>query len=149
MNESYKNGDAGDSGPLKAIIYCRVASLVFPEKGLAIESREERCRAYAASRGYSIEKVVHDVAVSGLSQNRAGTNEILQFLANETDPGQYVVVIDDIGRLARSPNLYFDFKNAIAAAGARLDCRDTRNGPDSGYSFSDASPPIMRNGPQR
>ncbi|WP_347263985.1 recombinase family protein [Nitrobacter sp.] len=101
MSESYKNGDASDSGPLKAIIYCRVASLVFPEKGLAIESREERCRAYAASRGYSIEKVVHDVAVSGLSQNRAGTNEILQFLANETDPGKYVVVIDDIGRLAR------------------------------------------------
>ncbi|ABS65506.1 Resolvase domain [Xanthobacter versatilis] len=111
-----------DGAPLKAIVYCRVSSVAQTKKGDGLASQEQRCREYAAFKGYNVVKVVYDRAVSGKLLDRPGIREVVQFLKREKQADQYVVVFDDISRLARDIRTHLDLRDAIYATGAQMDC---------------------------
>lgn len=126
MNEFYRrNKQTDDSAPLKAIIYCRISSASQAKKGDGLHSQETRCREYSGFKGYQVVKVVYDSAISGKLLERPGIKELLQFLKREKRLGradEYVVVFDDISRLARDIRTHMDLRDAIFATGAQMDC---------------------------
>jgi DNA invertase Pin-like site-specific DNA recombinase len=138
MSKSRNHNHSGDGGPTKAIIYCRVASTTEAATDLLLLSQEMRCRAYAADKGYPIEAIVTDRGVSGARFDRGGIRQLFQYLARDNAPGRYVVIVDDVARLARSVEAYSEIRQALQAAGAKLECRESGIGPE-------LSPPsIMR-----
>ncbi len=122
MNEfrMYRRRDGAE--PLKAIIYCRISSVSQARKGDGLASQEQRCREYSAFKGHIVTKVVYDRAISGKLLDRPGIKEVLQFLKREKNAEQYVVVFDDISRLARDIRVHLDLRDAIFASGAQIDC---------------------------
>jgi site-specific DNA recombinase len=124
MNEFRKHRH-DDGEPLKAIVYCRISSVAQSKKGDGLQSQETRCREYCGFKNYSVVKVVYDRAVSGKLLERPGIKEVVQFLKREQRAGragQYVVVFDDISRLARDIRIHMDLRDAIYATGAQMDC---------------------------
>ena len=53
-----------------AVIYCRVSSTKQRIEGSGLESQEQRCRAYAIEKGYTVEAVFPD-DVSGGGESAA------------------------------------------------------------------------------
>jgi DNA invertase Pin-like site-specific DNA recombinase len=132
MNEYDKKRNGGDAGRLNAIVYCRAAS-ASADKDLTLLSQELRCRAYSAGKRYRVAKVVHDCPASGARFGRAGVRDVFQYLARENAPGRYIVIVDDFARLGRGVDASRDFRQALDAAGAQLECRDGGIGPDSDH----------------
>ncbi len=125
MNKLQKYGQPDGAEPLRAIIYCRVSSRAQELKGSGLESQETRCREYCGFRRHRVVKVVYDRAKSGKLLDRPGIKELMQFLKQEKRAGradQYVVVFDDISRLARDIRTHMDLRDAIFATGAHIDC---------------------------
>ncbi len=108
--------------PTKALIYCRVSDTKQRLEGSGLESQEFRCRQYAAEKNYAIEKVFHDdVSGGGDFAKRPGMIALLSYLENnqKTD---YVVIFDDLKRLARDTMFHWQLRHAMANFGARLEC---------------------------
>ena len=122
MNEFHRSERKHDGPPLKAILYGRISSLAQAKKGDGLASQEARCREYAAYKGYEVVKVIYDRAQSGGLMDRPGIREMLQFLKREKHAEHYVVVFDDISRLARDIRIHLDLRDAIFATGAQMDC---------------------------
>ena len=120
-----------DAMPAKAVIYCRVSSVAQMQKGHGISSQETRCREFARMKGYPVERVFSDEAVSGGLITRPGIQAMLSFLREKRKTGSYVVVIDDISRLARDIKAHLELRGAISAAGARLESPSVEFGEDS------------------
>lgn len=104
-----------------AVIYCRVSSFAQTQKGHGIDSQETRCREFARARGYAVERTFTDEAVSGGLIDRPGIREMLAYLRSKKKSAQYVVLIDDISRLARDIRAHIELRSAIASTGARLE----------------------------
>lgn len=87
--------------PEKCHIYCRVSDTKQKVEGSGLESQESRCRRYATEHQYLVEKVFHDdVSGGGDFAKRPGIMVLLNYLEkNGCTP--YVVVFDDLNRLAR------------------------------------------------
>src|SRR5947209_20116240 len=85
----------------KALIYCRVSSDRQVKEGHGLDGQEVRCRRFAEERGYEVVRVFRDEGVSGGVVERAGMQDMLDFLDTKARAAEYVVVIDDIKRLAR------------------------------------------------
>ena len=150
MNEVNGRGRPADAKPPKAIIYCRVASTTAAEKDLILLSQEMRCRAYAVDKGYPVAMVVHDCPASGARFERTGVRAVFQYLAREKAADPHVVIVDDITRLGRGVDVYQDFRRALDAAGATLECRDTGIGPDSrSPRLESAGTLVRKRGPRR
>ncbi len=99
---------------LKAIIYCRVSSRQQVNDGHGLESQEHRCRQYCESNNYSVVEVFKDEAISGARKDRPGLERVLEFIyANPLE--QFVLVFDDISRLARSLQVHLELVKAIRA----------------------------------
>lgn len=113
----------------EAVIYCRVSSLKQTTRGDGLASQETRCREYARYKGYQIAEVFKD-DVSGSLIGRPGIQAMLAFLKKRRS-GQYVVIIDDISRLARGLEAHIQLRTAINAVGARLESRSIEFGEDS------------------
>jgi site-specific DNA recombinase len=122
MNQFSKRERSGDAEPLLAVIYCRVSSVAQTKKGDGLASQEQRCREYAAFKGYTVTRVIYDRAVSGGLLDRPGIKELLQLLKREKNADRFVVVFDDISRLARDIRIHMDLRDAIFATGAQMDC---------------------------
>jgi len=114
-----------------AVIYCRVSSLAQVTKGHGNESQETRCRQFAAMKHYDVERVFVDEAVSGSLIDRPGIQDMLKYLRAHRRKGDYVVIIDDISRLARDIRAHIELRSAIAATGARLESPSIEFGEDS------------------
>ncbi|MEL6312326.1 MAG: recombinase family protein, partial [Pseudomonadota bacterium] len=112
-----------------AVVYARVSSDRQIREGHGPDSQESRCREYAAIKGYAIENVFRDEAVSGGMIDRPGMKAMLDWLADQ--PEETVVIIDDISRLARDIEAHLQLRGAIAAAGARLESPTTEFGDDA------------------
>src|SRR5437868_11505399 len=97
----------------KAIIYCRVSSDRQVKEGHGLDGQEIRCRKYADGRGYEVAAVFRDEGISGGVIDRDGMQRMLAFLDAEGRKGGYVVVIDDIKRLARDLIGHFTLRRAI------------------------------------
>src|SRR5258707_1352196 len=104
----------------KAVIYCRVSSDKQVREGNGLSSQEKRCRDYATYHNLMIDKVFHDGGFSGGIIERPGIQALLQFVSNKG--GGYVVIIDDLNRLARDVIVHITLKRAIADSGCTLHC---------------------------
>lgn len=102
----------------KAVIYCRVSSAKQTVRGDGLGSQETRCDEYARHRGYEVVRVFKDDA-SGSLVNRPAMREMLGFLKSRKKD-TYVVIIDDISRLARGLDAHLRLRAAINAVGAFL-----------------------------
>ena len=107
----------------KAIIYCRVSSQKQVDEGHGLESQEKNCRNYSISKGYTVDKVFHEGAVSGGDFNRPEMNKLIEYLT--FNRGDFVVIFDDISRLARDVNIHRLLVKSIQNTGAEIDCIGT------------------------
>lgn len=118
-----------DNNP-PALIYCRVSSDKQVRDGHGLSSQETRCREYARHKGYNVVQVFHEQGISGKLLDRVQMQAMLGFLTkNKQHP--HIVIIDDISRLARSVEAHITLRNAIAAAGGKLESPSIEFGEDS------------------
>jgi len=116
--------------PTKALIYCRVSDTKQKIEGSGLESQEFRCRQYAAEKIYEIEKVFRDdVSGGGDFAKRPGMIALLSHL-EKNQKTDYVVIFDDLKRLARDTMFHWQLRHAMANFGARLECLN--------YTFDDS-----------
>ena len=102
----------------EAIIYLRVSDKGQVENGNGLESQETTCREYAQRRGYDVIAVFSD-DLSGKTANRDGLKNLIAYLKKRRS--QTIVIIDDLNRLARSVRTHFAIRDAISAAGGKLE----------------------------
>ena len=117
-----------------AVIYARISSVAQAQKGHGLASQETRCREYCRMKGYTVDQVFSDKAVSGLIANRKGITGMLDYIKAKKDkaPGTpFVVVIDDISRIARDIEAHLQLRRAISDAGASLESPSIEFGEDS------------------
>ena len=114
----------------KAVIYTRVSSAAQVKKGDGLGSQETRCRQLAQSRGFEVVKVFRDEGSSGGMIDRPGMMEMLKFLKAQKGD-QYVVLIDDISRLARGIEAHIRLRTLISGVGAKLASPSIEFGEDS------------------
>ena len=114
-------GDTSVDGNTKALIYARVSSLTQKADGHGLESQESRCRDFASRKGYEVEKVFTDAASGkGEYTTRPGQVEVLKYI--DTFPyRKFVVLVDDISRLARDVRGHFGLREAIRRRGVSVE----------------------------
>ncbi len=113
----------------KAVLYCRVSSPAQVKKGDGLGSQEARCREYSKYRGYEVDRVFREEGVSGGLIDRPSMQTMLKFLRKHKGEG-YIVVIDDISRLARGLEAHIKLRSAIGAVGAKLESPSIEFGED-------------------
>ena len=116
---------------MKAVVYCRVSSAAQVAKGHGNASQRTRCEEFARMKGYEIVAHFEDEAVSGGVIDRPGMLAMLAYLKKHRRSGEYVVLIDDISRLARNIRGHLDLRDAISETGARLESPSIEFGEDS------------------
>ena len=106
----------------KALIYCRVSSTKQKTVGSGLDSQEHRCRLYAVQKGYEVEKVFpDDITGAGDFMKRTGMKALFDYLSRHDDT-QYVVIFDDLKRLARDTMAHFQLRYKLADYGAEVEC---------------------------
>src|SRR5438105_94307 len=105
----------------KSIIYCRVSSERQVREGHGLDGQEQRCRGYARDHEYEVAAVFRDEGVSGGVTEREGMRDLLDFLDVHGHKEPYVVIIDDIKRLARDIVGHFELRKAILSRKAILE----------------------------
>lgn len=114
----------------KAVIYARVSSTAQVKKGDGLGSQETRCRQLAQNKGYEVVGVFRDEGASGGMVDRPGMQEMLKFLKTQKG-SQYVILIDDISRLARGLEAHIQLRTLISGIGAKLASPSIEFGEDS------------------
>jgi site-specific DNA recombinase len=112
----------------KALIYCRVSSERQVREGHGLEGQEQRCLAYAQAHGYEVVAVFRDEGVSGGVVEREGMQEMLDFLDTHAREESYVVLIDDLKRLARDVVGHLHLRKAIFTRRASIESPSHRFG---------------------
>src|SRR3989344_8156423 len=106
----------------KALIYARVSSERQKTEGHGLDSQEHRCRELASSKGYEVEKVFRDsFSGGGDYTKRPAMTEMLTHM--DAKPyNSYVVIFDDLKRLARDTEQYLKLKKALQTRRATVEC---------------------------
>ena len=115
----------GSSTRYEAVLYLRVSDLKQKHKGSGLQSQETRGREYARFLGLPVVETFHDEGVSGKLFDRPDVKRMLAFLKKAPSGVRYVVIVDDISRLARDYRVHFDLRDAIENAGALLESPST------------------------
>lgn len=115
----------------KAIVYCRVSDPKQVTEGHGLESQETRCREFAKNRGYEVVATYHERGITGKLMDRPQIQSMLKFLRSNKNKEHYVVIIDDISRLARDIETHIQLRTAISATGAKLESPSIEFGEDS------------------
>ncbi len=107
----------------KAVIYCRVSSIKQSSEGHGLDSQEFRCQEYAKRKGYEVEKKVFKDSFSGAGDfmDRPGMVALLSFL-DKNPAANYIVIFDDLKRLARDTVFYLKLRREFDARGAKVEC---------------------------
>ncbi len=114
----------------KALIYCRVSSERQKNEGHGLDSQEHRCRAYITQKGYEVEKVFRDsFSGGGDFMQRPAMAEMLAYIDSKPY-NTYVVVFDDIKRLARDTEQHLRLREAFEQRKVTIECPN--------FSFSDS-----------
>lgn len=110
----------------RALIYCRVSSIKQRLEGSGLESQEQRCRAYAEDKGYVVEAVFPDDVSGGRDfMRRPGMVALLSYLdAQKGKP--YIVIFDDLKRMARDTEFHLKLRREFAVRGAMIECLNFR-----------------------
>lgn len=104
----------------RALICCRVSSDRQIRDGHGIESQEQRCRQYAEQKGYVVEKIFYDRAISGALFDRPAVQEILKYL-DKNFSINYIIIFDYIDRIARDVQVHWRIKKEFGARGAKVE----------------------------
>jgi len=107
-----------DSNDKKAIIYCRAANVFQIQETDALHEREQLCRDYADQHDYNVAEVFIDQGVSGSLENQ-GIQTMLDFLKASHE--EIIVIVASIDQLAQNFIEYKKIRNAIQAAGGKLE----------------------------
>ncbi|MEM9211733.1 MAG: recombinase family protein [Pseudomonadota bacterium] len=110
----------------EAVPYTRVSDRSQTDGASGLGSQETRGREYARHLGIPVAQVFCDDAVSGNLMDRPGMRDMLDFLKHVPQGVRYVVIIDDISRLARDVRVFFDLRDAIHSTGALLESPSMR-----------------------
>lgn len=102
----------------EAILYLRVSDKGQVENGNGLESQRTSCLEYTNRKGYEVLAVFSD-DLSGKTANREGLQKLLAFLKKRKSGT--LVIIDDLNRLARSVRTHIAIRDAITAAGGKLE----------------------------
>ena len=119
----------GGHSEFVALVYTRVSSHKQTVQGHGLKSQEARCREFASSKGYEVVRVFAD-DISGSALVRPGMTELLAF-ARSNKKTKFVVIIDDISRLARGLEAHLAMRGALQAAGVLLESPSVSFGDDS------------------
>jgi len=104
-----------------ALIYARVSSERQATEGHGLDAQEHRCRAYAESKGYEVEKVFRDsFSGGGDFMNRPAMSALLGH-ADKHAHRDYVVLFDDLKRLSRDTAFYMKLKDEFRVRGIKLE----------------------------
>jgi len=114
----------------KAVIYCRVSSVKQTTRGDGLGSQETRCREYAKYKGYQVVEVFKD-DFSGGTAIRPGMKLMLTYLTRHRKKEPYIVIIDDISRLARGLSAHLELRTSLDRAGGKLESPSIEFGEDS------------------
>jgi site-specific DNA recombinase len=83
---------------INAIGYVRVSTEEQAREGISIEAQEERIRALATAKGWSLVKIIRDAGYSGKNLNRPGAESLIAICRRaEVD----VVIVFKVDRLTR------------------------------------------------
>ena len=105
----------------KALIYCRVSSQRQVTEGGGLSSQQQRCKAYASSKGYEVAEVFHDDGVSGGLLERPSMRRLIAYLDDNLTEN-YVVIFDDLARFARDLKVHLQLKTELVMVrGAKLE----------------------------
>ncbi|MEK4425134.1 recombinase family protein [Solibacillus sp. FSL K6-1523] len=88
-----------DKRNLRVFIYIRVSTREQATEGYSIGEQEERLRAYAKAKGYTIIKVYIDPAYSGANMDRPALQEMINQIEQNTAD---LVLVYKLNRLSRS-----------------------------------------------
>lgn len=104
------------------LIYCRVSSLRQKLEGHGLESQEHRCRKFAEENRYEVAKVFLDSFTGGGDfMKRPAMVELLKYI--DVHPHQqFLVVFDDLSRLARDVSTHIALRVAFGNRGVQLKC---------------------------
>lgn len=106
---------------MKAIIYCRVSSQRQVDEGNGLGSQEQRCRVYAQNKNYEVIKVFPDEGVSGGLFERPAMKALISYL-DKYPTERFIIIFDDLARLARDLNVHLKLKTELISRGAKLEC---------------------------
>jgi site-specific DNA recombinase len=100
-----------------AVLYIRAAST--DEAALKLESQEHDCRKYCQKQGWVVAEVFSDSAASGLTLDRPGFKQMLDYCrANQQDIGY--VVVQDVARIARNSRLLVETVAELERIGCQV-----------------------------
>jgi site-specific DNA recombinase len=119
----------------KSIIYCRVSSERQKNEGHGLESQEHRCRELASQKGYEVERVFRDsFSGGGDYTKRPAMSDLLAYMDSKPY-NAYVVIFDDLKRLARDTEQYLKLKKALELRRATVECPNFvfTNSPEGQY----------------
>jgi site-specific DNA recombinase len=111
-----------DTEKLYYLVYARVSSQRQVNEGDGLGSQEQRCLNWIKAKNGVIEKVFRDEGVSGGLFDRPAMTSLLKYLDDNAHKN-YVVVFDDLTRLARDVNVHLRLKMELCKVrGAVLEC---------------------------
>jgi len=114
----------------KAVIYTRVSDIKQVREGDGLASQETRCREYAKYKHYDVVEVFCDKGVSGGLIDRPGMLTMIAFLKKHQNQN-FIVIIDDISRLARGLEAHLQLRSSLNDAGGKLESPSIEFGEDS------------------
>lgn len=106
---------------MKALIYCRVSSDRQVAEGHGLDSQELRCKMRAKEKGYQVAKCFRDEGISGKFLERDGIQSLLGYL-DDHPREKYIVIIDDLSRLARDVMVHLRLRLELKKREAELEC---------------------------
>lgn len=101
----------------RALIYCRVSSERQAKEGHGLDSQEHRCRQFSRDREYEVEEVFRDSFTGGGDfMKRPAMAEMLDYIDSKPHR-KYVVIFDDLSRLARDVIAHLKLRSAFNSRG--------------------------------
>ena len=116
-----------------AVIYCRVSTQKQVNQGDGLNSQEACGREVARNMGLEVEAVFPDV-VSGAIFERPGFKAMIAFLRKNRHR-QYIVILNNIDRIARDVAVHIKIRDAIRNTGSLLVSPNYKFGDDPDSEF--------------
>ncbi len=105
-----------------ALIYTRVSSEKQAKEGHGLDAQEHRCRDFAKSKGYEVEKIFADTFSGGGDfLKREGMVALLDHIDKHPHKN-YVVIFDDLSRFARDVSAHIKLRQEFGRRDVKILC---------------------------
>lgn len=100
-----------------------------PWRGHGLQSQESRCRDYAAAKDYEVMAAfLNTITGGGDFMQRPGMKALLAYLDAQPDEN-FIVIFDDLKRLASDTRAHLDLREAFRNRGAKTGAGSSRRRP--------------------